>query len=473
MPSQEFRPRLTASNKNDSNMPRLVRKVWSFLRHFLGMDRAIAFTVLARIWSSCAGVITVILIAKALSPTEQGYYYTFGSLVALQIVFELGFSFVILQMAGHEMPLLSIADDGTISGDAVAHARLASVLQKSVRWYSVAAVLMSVCLVPGGLHFFAAHQRADAAVHYRLPWVLVVVAACMTFQLDPVLSFLEGCGFVAKVAHLRLRQALAGSLLGWLALATRHGLFAPAAMIGGQAVMAILWLYRRRLLLAGLLRYDPGAQRIHWREEVWPFQWRIAISWISGYFIFQLFAPVLFALRGPTAAGQMGMSLSVVTVLSSVCLSWVATKAAPFGTLIARRDFVQLDRIFFRSLLQSTSLFAAGACSVWLTILILQLMHNRFALRMLQPYSFGMLLAAALLNHVWSSEAVYLRAHKQEKYLGLSVGTAVSVSLSTYLLGKTYGPPGIVTGYFLVCLILGLGAGSGIFIHYRRLWHRV
>src|SRR4029077_15389254 len=104
-----------------------VGRVRHWLRTVLGLDRAIGFTVLARFWSSAAGLVTVALIARFLSPAEQGYYYTFGSLVALQIVFELGFSFVILQLASHERALLSISSNYEISGDAIAHARLSSV----------------------------------------------------------------------------------------------------------------------------------------------------------------------------------------------------------------------------------------------------------------------------------------------------------------------------------------------------------
>ena len=67
------------------------------VRHILGMDRAVSFTVLARTWNILSGALTIILIAHFVSPTEQGYYYTFASLVSLQVVFELGFSLVILQ----------------------------------------------------------------------------------------------------------------------------------------------------------------------------------------------------------------------------------------------------------------------------------------------------------------------------------------------------------------------------------------
>src|ERR1700719_2062578 len=83
---------------------------------FMGIDRAIGYTVLARGWAALAGLVSLLLIARTLSPAEQGYYYTFGSLVALQIVFELGFSYVILQLASHERAELSISSDYEING---------------------------------------------------------------------------------------------------------------------------------------------------------------------------------------------------------------------------------------------------------------------------------------------------------------------------------------------------------------------
>src|SRR5947207_15746766 len=87
---------------------RRLDSVRTWLRLKLGLDRAVGFTVLARGWSSLAGLMTVALIARFLSPHEQGYFYTFGSLIALQIVFELGFAFVILQMASHERAHLAL-----------------------------------------------------------------------------------------------------------------------------------------------------------------------------------------------------------------------------------------------------------------------------------------------------------------------------------------------------------------------------
>lgn len=440
------------------------------LRQSLGLDRAVIFTILARGWSSLAGLVTVFLIARFMTGAEQGYYYTFGSLVALQIVFELGFSFVILQMASHECAHLLLAPDGTVTGDPVAHGRLASVLQKSVRWYSVAALLMFCILLPTGMHFFSAHRQAGLAVAWRLPWFMVVLAASLAFQIDPLFSFMEGCGYVPRVARTRLGQALLGSILAWAALVSHHGLFAPAMAISGQVLVGLAWLWTQRRLLLGLFHHHADTHRVHWRSEVWPFQWRIAVSWMCGYFIFQLFVPVLFAYRGPLEAGQMGMSLSISNVLASVAIAWVNTKAAPFGSMIARKEYGILDQTFFRALTQSLAVSTICSLMAWTALLMLNEHHLKLASRMLSPLPFAILLLTVVINHAISSEAIYLRSHKQEKLLAQSVFGAVATGLSTYLLGKRFGAIGMLSGYCVLCVI-GLGLATYAFLHYRRIWH--
>lgn len=447
-----------------------VRRTRQWLRTKLGIDKPIAFTILARGWASFAGLVTVALIARFLSPAEQGYYYTFGSLVALQIIFELGFSFVILQMASHERAHLEIAADGSVTGNPVAHARLASVLQKAVRWYTSAAVLLAVFLLIAGNYFFSKHEQANS-IHWHLPWAAAAIAASITFQVDPILSFMEGCGFVANVARVRFCQAATGSLLAWTALVLHHGLFAPSMIIAGNAVVALVWLSSHRKLLIPLLRYRTEGHRVPWLQEVWPFQWRIAVSWLCGYFIFQLYNPVLFAFRGAVVAGQMGMSLSLANALQAVAVSWINTKAAPFGALIARREFVRLDKIFFQSLRQAMVVCSCGAVAVWVGVIYMNWVHIRFAYRLLDPVSMGFLLATVLLNVIVFGEATYLRAHKQEKFLLNSVLGAALMVLSTYLLGKYYGAPGVVIGSLLIGLLMGLPLGTYIFLKYRRLWH--
>jgi hypothetical protein len=460
----------------DTKLEVIVRTGWvAYLKHWTGMDRAIAFTIIARFWSAVAGLLTILLIARFLSPSEQGYYYTFYSLVAVQIIFELGFSFVVLQLAAHERANLSFLPDGRLEGDTISHSRLASVLQKSVRWYSVAAVLMALVVLPNGLHFFLSNRPHGMDVAWKLPWILVVLAAALTFQIDPVFSFLEGCGFVSQVAHMRLRQAVFGSVLAWTAMLTRHGLFSPALMIIGQAAVGLSFLLTspRRQMLVALLRYKVGPHFVAWRKEIWPFQWRIAISYLSSYFIFQLFAPVLFAYQGPIWAGRMGMSLNIVSAIGAIALAWMSTKASPFGSMVARAEFTQLDSVFFRTFFQSTTLLVA--CSVTFLVALLVASHNfpKLAMRMMPPWSLGLLLLTAVMNHLIFCWSFYLRAHKREPYLPLSVALASCVCVATILLGRLVGANAVVVGYCVCTGVLGLPWAAYIFVTKRREWHAV
>ncbi len=440
-------------------------------RHRLGLDRAVVFTVLARVWTSASGLITVILIARLLSPAEQGYYYTYASLIALQLVFELGFSQVVMQLASHERAHLSIGKDGSVKGDQVAHARLASVLQISVRWYGAGALFFGIVLIPTGLYFFSSHQHLGDIVSWRAPWIAAASAAVFAFLLDPLYSFFEGCGFVSNVAHMRWVQAIVGSLLAWTALIIHHGLYAPAAVIAGQVLVGAIWLFGRRGLLSCLLTHETKGQHVSWQNEIWPFQWRIAISWISGYFVYQTFTPFLFAYKGPVASGQMGMSISFANSIMVIAMAWVSTKAAPFGTLIAQKRYRQLDTLFFNALRQSTLVGALGAIVIWSATTYLHSTHSLYSHKLLSPLPFGILLTAALLNHLFASIATYLRAHKQEKLFQLSLSIAIAVLLSNYFFAKTSGALGMVAGYLVILALMGLGCGTLIFNKYRRLWH--
>ncbi|MFZ0394975.1 MAG: hypothetical protein WBV33_00325 [Terracidiphilus sp.] len=197
----------------------------------------------------------------------------------------------------------------------------------------------------------------------------------------------------------------------------------------------------------------------------------MAASWLCGYFIFQLYNPVLFAYHGAMVAGQMGMSLSLANALLPVSIFWTNTKAAPFGALIARKEYAALDRMFFRALWQSTAVCTAGAVVIWIGFLYLNLAGYKFAHRVVGLMTLAFLLATVPINAIAFAEATYLRAEKQEKFLLNSVLGAILVGCSTIVLGKYYGSAGVALGSLVVGIVMGLPLGAYIFMKYRRIWH--
>jgi hypothetical protein len=438
------------------------------IRRALGLDGAVAFTSLARMVSIAGSTVTVLLIVRFLSPVEQGYYYTLLSLVALQMVFELGFSFVVQQLAAHECVHLVLREDGRVSGDPAAHARLASVLRLSMRWYSVAAVAMGLLLAPLGALFFARHADPAAAhVAWQGPWLLAIAASIAGLWCQPFYSFLDGCGQVRAVAVLRLRQAVVGMALAWTAMLLHHGLYSPALVIAGQVVTGIFFLATRRQLLMGLLGHQAHDASIRWSREVWPFQWRIAVSCVCSYFTMQVFIPILFALRGPVEAGQMGMSLSITGYMTSLTMPWITTKATPFGRLIAQREFHGLDRLFLRALGQSLSVFAIIALAADGVAALLTVVAPKLAARMVSPQLFAVLVLAAGATCVVQSLATLLRSFKREPFLWQSLAVASLTLLLAVFVAPRWGNAGVTVGYLAISAGIGLPSALVIFARAR------
>ena len=449
-----------------------VLHVSQTLLRWAGIDRAVAYTLLGRIWGLAAGLASLVLISEFLSKEEQGFYYTFSSILALQVLFDLGLAYVILQFASHEMRELSLGSNRVLKGNVKAKARMASLLRFAVRWYAVVAGLTALVIIPAGLYFFGTSEGNGACAAWRVPWTLLGVMTAGLLFASPLSAIVEGTGQVADVALMRTVQNVVSSTALWAALLLGWKLYAASICAAARLLCVFAWLsgryggFLQDLFAAG----HPDGQ-IGWRREIWPFQWRIGVSWLSGYFIGQLFNPIMFAFHGAVAAGQMGMSLAVAGGVSSIALAWVNTKAAPFGQMIARRDFQQLDRTFFRCLWQSCAMVALVSAGAFLAVLYLRSIHHPFAQRVLDPLPFGLILLTMVLNHVVVSEAIYLRAHKEEPFLWTAVAIGALTALSAYLVGRPCGALGMAIAYLTVNLVVGLGVGSVIFVKKRRLWH--
>jgi hypothetical protein len=444
------------------------RAVSEVTRRF-GLTRAVVNSVLARAWSVVAGPVSLACVARFLSREEQGFYYTFWSVLGLQIVFELGFSFVIAQFASHERANLRHVD-GKMTGDIRSHQRLASLLRLSVKWYCAAGLFMIVVLLPAGLLFFSRYSRGSG-VQWTVPWILVGALTACNLVLIPFAALLEGAGQIEDVTRMRLLQLVTTNVIVWICLAAGARLYSAVALSATMALFAACWMaIRHRTLFLDLWHASTDAHPIDWREEVWPFQWRMAVSWVSGYIIFQLFNPILFAARGAVEAAQMGMSLMVVLSISTFATAWINARAVDYGSLIARRRFEELDGIFRASLWQSVGAMSLLSAGFLAAVMLLRTIHHPFAERLLAPFPLVLLIAGTVLNHIFVAEAAYLRAFKREPFMWLTLVLATLSVGGSVLVAKRYGATGISAVFFAVMAIVAAGGGTVIFLRSRRSW---
>lgn len=447
-----------------------------FITQKLGIDKAVFFTLLGRGLQIATALFTVLFVAKYLSPEEQGYFYTFSSIIAIQVFFELGLTNIITQFVAHEVSHLHF-NGYELDGDEKYKSRLSSLLRFCAKWYLVFSVVLLVVLSIVGFVFFSYYKEEQYDVIWKLPWILLAIGTAFNLLLSPVLAFLEGLGKVKEVAEIRMMQQFVHPVVIWGGLAIGSKLFvAGADAILRVVVVVIILLKSPFYRLLKQIWNDQREERVSYMKEVFPYQWRIALSWISGYFIFQLFNPVLFASEGAVVAGQMGMTIAALNGVQTLALSWINTKVPVMSGYIAQRQWKNLDDLFNRTMKQMM-LIGTFVLLIFVVVLYVIQYHHIKLFNMdigarFLPFIPLCLMAWAVFTmlpiNCW---ATYLRCHKREPLLANSVVMGLLCCLSTILLGDCYGLMGMVIG-FAVLRVLSLIWIYWVFKKKKYEWHQ-
>jgi O-antigen/teichoic acid export membrane protein len=449
----------------------LLKSLKLWLSESIGVDRAIAYSVAGKTWSLSAGLITIIFISNYATRLEQGYFYTFQSLLAFQVLFDLGLASIISQFAAHEMAKLQWCGDGTVTGDGICKSRLASIIYILIRWYSVAAILMGVLITAGGWVFFLRNDPINAEIDWRAPWIVLSIAASISITLTPLLGVLEGSGKIVEVATVRFVQEILGFTILWLALVADFGLFALPMMFCSRITVQLLYLTLcRKKFFTDLISLQTE-HKVDYKKEVFPFQWRFVVSSLSSLIAYSMIVPIVFSIKGPVASGQLGMTLSITNALVTICAVWINTKIPLFCKLIAQNNYESLNKLFRKAATQSLGLLVTLSVLIIVFAFILNLFLEEYAIRIVEPVALVTLVAAAIAGFPNIACSAYLRAHKKEVTLWAN---AVTASISIIFVYMSANQPGLT--YLAVVQLISAGCLSiwvyRLYIIYGVAWQK-
>jgi O-antigen/teichoic acid export membrane protein len=443
--------------------------------NIIGIDKAIIFTSSTSIIGIIGGMGSIFLVLKYLTGIEQGFYYTFGSIAAIQVFFELGLNNIITQYVAHENSNLKWENNFLLSGESKFKSRLSSLLKFSIKWYLCFALLLLLVLILFGFVFFKKFDMSPGLVSWEKPWLLLSVGTALNLIVSPILAFLQGLGKVKEIAKIQFDVQLFRIAMVWAGLAFGGSLYVVGLSSIFSAMLLLIIIYSKYKEIIISIWKTEIIEKVNYRKEIFPYQWKIALSWISGYFIFQLFNPVLFATEGAIVAGQMGMTLSVLNGLLALSFSWMTTKVTLFSGLVAQKSYRELDKIFNMTLKQSVFINIATLLFLFFVIFIIRINNvniygKSLGLRFLDYVPLIFMMIPALLNHFTSSWAIYLRCHKEDPYLLNSVVGGVLCTFSTFFLGRYFGIIGITSGYCALSLMM-FPWGYRIFKNKKHEWH--
>jgi O-antigen/teichoic acid export membrane protein len=440
-------------------------KSLQFARKIISKD--VIFTLINSLWKIVSGPITLVLIPLFLTAEIQGFWYAFISIAALSILADLGFTTIVAQFSAHEYAHLNYNfQTRRLEGDSEKISKIGSLFRFVIKWaLSVSIIGFPLILLAGIVMFWNKGGNID----WIFPWILYVISSGLSFTTNVILSFLEGCNQISEIQKNKIISAICLSVSMWIFLYFGFGLYSLAitALIGTSLNLILLFIRFKNLIYQ---LYVTGKDLYYnWIKDFLRLIWRYAISWSSGYFIFQIYTPLTFHFHGPIDAGKVGISMALATAIFTISNVWIYVSTPKLNMYASRKEWHQMDKLIIKSIVLSVVTFIVG-----MTIVIISLVFytNEFTFmkRFLGPVPMSILLSAWIIQLIINALAVYLRAHKQEPLVGLSIALSTFIITSTFLISKYLSSEYLFLG-FLVAVIWGLPVTLIIFKRKKLEWH--
>lgn len=412
------------------------------------IDAAIAPLLFGRLWSVVSGPLTPIMLAAFTTPAQQGLLYSFGSILAVQTMFELGFNQVLLQFVSHEAHYVRRGVGGCIlRGTKAALSRLRLFLRLGLLWYALVALVVLAGIGPFGVSFFG--PRADGVEGWEAAWWLVVAATAANILIQPLVIIINGLDYVAFINRVRTVSTIVQTIALWLSLASGLALKSPGvSAIVGALMLAIPCLWWFRPLLSSLSR-SPKTERLGpLFGQIFRLQSKTALTWMTGFFVFQIFNPLLLDKVGAVAAGQFGMTQALLGSAAAFPLAWVQTKLPLIGAFLGKGLAAEARALFRESFIRVVVLSVPAIFGALLMLQVLQ--YFLFSTpRALPPLEGSLLAAGFVLQNISMAMVSYVRAHKQEPFVIMAWAQAIVTTGSLWLLSSLIGLPGASIAYLL------------------------
>jgi O-antigen/teichoic acid export membrane protein len=384
-----------------------------------------------RIWNIIAGIIVVFVIPNYLNYNIQGYYFTFLSIVALQIIFELGLSQIITQISSHEFAHVEPYRTTHIKNNDNIN-KLIYIKHFIKSWYKKISLLFFITTWTLGALYFSLFST-DGSVDWAYPWLIMVLATAINLFLTPRFGIIEGAGETGRVAMVRLTQSILGHALMVIVILAGGQLWSVIVVPLTASIYSFAWLAFSKNPYRNIpMQVGPGIREPQWRSELMGLQWRVALAWLGGYLSYQTIVPIVFAFQGSGEAGRIGMALQISGTLQTLGMSWIAARSPEFGYLISRGEFRNLRRLFVRSSSYAVATTLVCSTLVAIGIQLIVALYPNLEYKLPSITVSLILIATSTFGAFTYAMAAYMRAHKTEPLVISSLVTgATTVVLAT------------------------------------------
>ena len=417
-----------------------------------GLDPLIIISVAAKIFQAIGLLLLLTCVGFFLNEVERGFYFSFTSLAALQIFFELGIGTVIVQHSAR-----FIVDCGgnlhneNLDYSSKSFKDMKGLFNFNLLWTLLSGSLLFLIVFPVSIVFFN-NIPESSSVSWFHEWLILCISVSLFLPFSAQLSFFEGAGYLYKVLKLRLALSIISYLLAILLLSQGFGLYAVSMIFITPVILISLWIYYEQIKIYKIMMslFNIKGNFIYWFKRLLPMQWRIAVSWICGFIAFQSATPVTLKYFGAIAAGELGFLLNITNAIVGFMGAWVTTKIPIFSKYIEDQEYSSLDNLFFFTARKSAIVFLTLSVLIFYSSQVYFSYNETYFITNMSIVSF---LLIASLTTISYAQAVYLRSFLQELFVVPSLTYALLIVILLPVLINYYGFNGLLAAYALAAII--------------------
>ena len=290
------------------------------------------------------------------------------------------------------------------------------------------------------------------------PWLILVLSTSLLAVVQFRVTFVEACNYVGWVVRCRLYCNLIKQLLFLILIGQGCGLYSLSwATLLYVIVLELMVEARWKDFFSDL---KNGARQvgdvIGWYKKIFPFQAKIALSWLCGYFMFSIFNPAIFKICGPVGAGQFGMTFTLLQGVSQLASVWTNTKNATYGHMIAAGKWRDLLDTWRLASIFNVVTSILGCCVIFVFVFFLNKYHHGYGERILSFGGILILSVGIVANQFVFTLVGLMRAFQREPYVYLFLIWGVLTALCAYLLIPRYQLIGACLAYTAPTIMVGL-----------------
>lgn len=408
----------------------------------LKIDSTIFWGILNKCWGFISGPITTVIIIFYLTPEFQGYFYTFIQVAAISHLSDMGLNTIFLFIISKKYSLFHKSNASFSDQASSETTDLKSVLSLMYKYLLIVPFIIFPIVYFFGLYFFNA--KDSFVIDWQFAWLVLSFVISIDVSSLFLIAHLEAFNKVKLSNQIKLIKSVVTSVSLWTLLMNNYGLLSIGYAVAlGLIFFVLIYIYVfRKIILFTLV--NRASSTINWREDIWPFQWKMAVTWIFGsYLLYNSNIIIVFYYLGPLKAGMFGLTFAVSELILTASHIWIEVITPKITYLVTEKKYDQARKLLTLRLIQTVVVTLILGIIFYLGLYIIKINYDFVYERFMPLYSIPLILIAGIIRHIIHAQTIFIRSHQKEDMMLSYVCAGVSSIIFTIALVPFLGLLGV------------------------------